>query len=36
MLVCMLITVLVWGAMVVTDEPIPTEATTYADQHDTQ
>jgi hypothetical protein len=26
MLVCMLVTVLVWGGMVVTDEPNPTEA----------
>ena len=34
MLVCMLITVLVWGGMVATDEPI--EETTYADNNNAQ
>ena len=36
MIVCMLVTVLVWGAMVVTDEPIEPKETPDADQHDTQ
>jgi hypothetical protein len=33
MLVCMLVTVLVWGGMVVTDEPLTDEPTEAPDAH---